>query len=343
MMGRRSCGTCWPERLIGQPLRGHALPVNGLAYSQDGRLVADVSDDHTMMLWDVAFESWQAHACHIAGRNLTLEEWQQYLGAQPYHLTCPDLPGQGAVAQELPEVRARNNGGETMNSTRPKYWNEKACKVGPSGRCDMKMMRALLKTSQMAALCLACAVLLSTGEVYASPAAVSAGRLSYAPSAIPVLGGCGGSIAYDQPVRNFIEPGNELCFEFRGAAGDVISASMTRLDGDLDPLLKLWGADGVLAMDDDSGGDRNSLIVSFTLPESGAYALLASGFDASSSGNFELLLTRAAAAQPTPMPTSTPAAAAPCGGAIAYGEPSKNTWRLATGVNTALLARQGIW
>jgi hypothetical protein len=70
-------------------------------------------------------------------------------------------------------------------------------------------------------------------------------------------------------------------------------------------------------MDDDSGGDRNSLIVSFTLPESGAYALLASGFDASSSGNFELLLTLAAA---QPMPTAPPAAASSCGGVLAYGE-----------------------
>ncbi|HSN77187.1 MAG TPA: hypothetical protein VL334_19120 [Anaerolineae bacterium] len=186
----------------------------------------------------------------------------------------------------------------------------------------MKRKRIVLITSQMTALCLACAVLLSIGQAYAGPMDAPASRqpangLSNALPAIPVLGGCGGSIGYDQPVSGVIEPGNELCFEFTGAAGDVITASMTRLDGDLDPLLKLWGVDSVLALDDDGGGDRNSLIASFTLPESGSYALLASGYDASSSGSFELLLARAAA-QPTPLPT--PAAAAPCGGAIAYGE-----------------------
>lgn len=185
----------------------------------------------------------------------------------------------------------------------------------------MKEWRNLLLTSGLAALCLACAILLSTEEASASPADGAASRLAFAPPAMPVLGGCGGSIGYDQPVTGAIEPGNELCFEFRGDAGDVITARMTRLDDNLDPLLKLWGADGVLASDDDSGGDLNSLIASFTLPESGGYALLASGLNPSTGGRFELLLTRAAARPtPTPMPTSTPAAPPQCGGVIALGE-----------------------
>jgi hypothetical protein len=36
--------------------------------------------------------NWKARACRAAGRNLTLEEWQRYLGDRPYELTCPDLP-----------------------------------------------------------------------------------------------------------------------------------------------------------------------------------------------------------------------------------------------------------
>jgi hypothetical protein len=28
------------------------------------------------------------------------------LGAQPYHATCPELPGQDAIAPESPDVRA---------------------------------------------------------------------------------------------------------------------------------------------------------------------------------------------------------------------------------------------
>ncbi len=171
----------------------------------------------------------------------------------------------------------------------------------------MKAMRVVW----VVALCLACAILLAAGDAAASP------------TAQPVRGGCGGQIAYDQPIRGVIEQGREWCFEFAGAAGDVITARLTRLDGSLDPYLKLWGADHVLAEDDDGGGDRDSLIADFVLPESGSYALLASGFNAASNGGFELLLTRAAGGpQPTSTrpPTTTPAAPPPCGGRIAYGE-----------------------
>ena len=71
--------------------------MNGLAYSRDGRLLADASDDHTVMVWDVDFRSWQARACQIANRNLTIDEWQQYVGTEPYRRTCPKLPGQDAT------------------------------------------------------------------------------------------------------------------------------------------------------------------------------------------------------------------------------------------------------
>jgi hypothetical protein len=33
-------------------------------------------------------EAWLAHACEIANRDLTLEEWTTYFGAAPYQETC---------------------------------------------------------------------------------------------------------------------------------------------------------------------------------------------------------------------------------------------------------------
>jgi len=38
--------------------------------------------------WDFNLQSWQARACRIANRNLTMDEWQQYMGDRPYNSTC---------------------------------------------------------------------------------------------------------------------------------------------------------------------------------------------------------------------------------------------------------------
>ena len=38
---------------------------------------------------DVRFDRWTAFACAVAGRNLTIEEWQTTFGDEPYRVTCP--------------------------------------------------------------------------------------------------------------------------------------------------------------------------------------------------------------------------------------------------------------
>jgi tetratricopeptide (TPR) repeat protein len=44
------------------------------------------------MMWDVGLKSLQDRACRIANRNLTFDEWKQYMSDEPYRLTCPELP-----------------------------------------------------------------------------------------------------------------------------------------------------------------------------------------------------------------------------------------------------------
>ena len=44
-------------------------------------------------LWDADPSSWVRTACAIAGRNLTLAEWQRYLPDRPYRRTCRQWPG----------------------------------------------------------------------------------------------------------------------------------------------------------------------------------------------------------------------------------------------------------
>jgi hypothetical protein len=63
-----------------------------LAFSPDGTRLIAGSGDGTVAVWDVGLRAWPSRACRIANRNLTQEEWAQYLGDMPYHKTCPDLP-----------------------------------------------------------------------------------------------------------------------------------------------------------------------------------------------------------------------------------------------------------
>jgi WD40 repeat protein len=82
------------ERL-GQPLRWQTDGTSSattVAFSPNGKSLASVSGD-TTMLWDVNFESWISRLCAIANRNLSLSEWQRYVGPNiGYSKICPNLP-----------------------------------------------------------------------------------------------------------------------------------------------------------------------------------------------------------------------------------------------------------
>jgi WD40 repeat protein len=70
----------------------HAEEATTAIFSLDGRYLATGSWDHSARLWQIWPEDIIAGACSRLTRNLTMEEWRQYLGDEPYRKTCPDLP-----------------------------------------------------------------------------------------------------------------------------------------------------------------------------------------------------------------------------------------------------------
>jgi WD40 repeat protein len=73
-------------------LQGHTAPVTALAFSQDGRWLLSLGQDPAAYVWQPRLEDLRTLACATAGRNLTISEWQLFIGGEPYRKTCPALP-----------------------------------------------------------------------------------------------------------------------------------------------------------------------------------------------------------------------------------------------------------
>jgi WD40 repeat protein len=72
---------------LGRPFTGHTGRLTALAVSPDGHRVVTASEDRTARIWNVDFHDWVSAGCAIVQRNLSADEWQQYL-----ERTCPGLP-----------------------------------------------------------------------------------------------------------------------------------------------------------------------------------------------------------------------------------------------------------
>jgi len=74
---------------IGDAFPGPVTGRNAAAsFTPDGHSVVVVSDTGAGWVWDVDPSDWLARACQVAGRNLTRQEWQEFLADRPYHATC---------------------------------------------------------------------------------------------------------------------------------------------------------------------------------------------------------------------------------------------------------------
>ncbi len=77
---------------IGDPIEASSTPADGIIMNSTSALSQD-TEHHQMILWDLDPGVWWTRACEAAGRNLTLDEWHNFLPeGEPYHATCPQYP-----------------------------------------------------------------------------------------------------------------------------------------------------------------------------------------------------------------------------------------------------------
>jgi WD40 repeat protein len=81
-------------------LPGHDGNVKSLAFSADSKYLVTGGEDNAVKIWDLAYPLNSAPPqdiadmiCQKVRRNLTLYEWQKFVGDEiPYERTCPNLP-----------------------------------------------------------------------------------------------------------------------------------------------------------------------------------------------------------------------------------------------------------
>lgn len=70
-------------------LKGNQTTITSLAFSGDSKLLVSGADGGLIVLWDLSETSWRERACRMANRNLTKEEWIDYVGdSKPFELLC---------------------------------------------------------------------------------------------------------------------------------------------------------------------------------------------------------------------------------------------------------------
>jgi WD40 repeat protein/ABC-type glycerol-3-phosphate transport system substrate-binding protein len=89
--------------------------LQAVAFSPDGRWIVAGSGDPSYgetgdaRVWVWRSDDWIMEACARLPRNLTQEEWEEYLQDESYRSTCPDLPTPGETEPPaIVEVRVGN-------------------------------------------------------------------------------------------------------------------------------------------------------------------------------------------------------------------------------------------
>jgi WD40 repeat protein/DNA-binding SARP family transcriptional activator/energy-coupling factor transporter ATP-binding protein EcfA2 len=73
----------------GSDLQGRPGTWGNAAFSRDGGKLIAIYDDGQGFEWPATPDAWKQHACAVAGRNLTREEWARFVTGHRYAPVCP--------------------------------------------------------------------------------------------------------------------------------------------------------------------------------------------------------------------------------------------------------------
>ena len=57
-------------------------------FTPDGSELVVVYDDGTGFVWPTSVKVWEQHACDVAGRDFTPEEWRRFVGGRGQSRVC---------------------------------------------------------------------------------------------------------------------------------------------------------------------------------------------------------------------------------------------------------------
>jgi WD40 repeat protein len=76
------------QQQLGSDFPGGAGQWGNVAYTPDGRYLISVFGDGSADRWPVSVSAWERHACDVADRDFTREEWRRFVGSRSYSRVC---------------------------------------------------------------------------------------------------------------------------------------------------------------------------------------------------------------------------------------------------------------
>jgi WD40 repeat protein len=119
--------------------------ITEVAWSPDGHTLATGNAASTVQLWPLELPKLNEQSCRAAGRNLNMEEWQQFFGSADYRSTCASLPAhpsyiihlldKAAALAYQGQIDAANAGYAAAQQLDPQYvidaaYSDALCRAG---------------------------------------------------------------------------------------------------------------------------------------------------------------------------------------------------------------------